>query len=299
MAEGPAKREILPDEVRHEVGRWLERDRGWKAELASVGELTGAGAPQAEPARLREAARYPAVAEAIRRETIRLALLPIRARGRTWTGDTPLVAGDRIAWRADGTVLQVVVVFPGESGGMRASDRLQLRMVQPEGLIVEVGARSLLEGGCFRAAWSDTGLRALEVARKYSVLSDASPRVCDELVPGDRIAWTGAAGLNGEAWTIEAEFVTRTERLGRRGYGLELRVIGAFGPGAPEPGSVIERAADAVTARGCYRAPWLDEARRERILHPPRQARDRTQQLEQEETLKHQHERSHSKGISM
>ncbi len=41
MAEGLAKREILPDEVRHQVGRWLERDRGWKAELASVGELTG------------------------------------------------------------------------------------------------------------------------------------------------------------------------------------------------------------------------------------------------------------------
>ena len=35
------------------------------------------------------------------------------------------------------------------------------------------------------------------------------------------------------------------------------------------------------------------------LAHPPRQARDRTQQLEQEETLKHQHERSHSKGISM
>ena len=93
MAEGLAKREVLPDEVRHEVGRWLARNRGWKAELASVGELTRAGAPQAEPARLREAARHPAVAEAIRRETVRLARLPTPERGRTWTGDTPLVAG--------------------------------------------------------------------------------------------------------------------------------------------------------------------------------------------------------------
>ena len=91
----------------------------------------------------------------------------------------------------------------------------------------------------------------------------------------------------------------RTEGLDRRKHILQLQVIGASGPGAPEPGSSIERTADAVIARGYYPAPWLDEARRERILHPPRQARDRTQQLEQEETRKHQHERSHRKGLRM
>ena len=137
------------------------------------------------------------MADAIRRETVRLALLPTPERGRTWSGDTPLVAGDRIAWRADGTLLQAIVVFPDDSGGMRASDTLQLRLVQPEGPIVEVGARSFLEGGCFRAAWSDAGLRALEVARQYSVPSAACPLVCPEPVPGDRIAWTEAAGPNG------------------------------------------------------------------------------------------------------
>ena len=44
LAEGLAKREVLPDAVRHEVGGWVERDRGWRAELASVRELTGAEA---------------------------------------------------------------------------------------------------------------------------------------------------------------------------------------------------------------------------------------------------------------
>ena len=34
-----------------------------------------------------------------------------------WTGDTPLVAGDRIAFHSGGRVLQAVVVSPDESGG--------------------------------------------------------------------------------------------------------------------------------------------------------------------------------------
>ena len=50
---------------------------------------------------------------------------------------------------------------------------------------------------------------------------------------------------------------------------LELRTVRASGPDAPEPGSSIARTAAAVTARGCFRAPWKDEARRERILRKP------------------------------
>ncbi len=306
MAQALAHLQDLPDAVRHEVGNWVERDRGWKAELASVRRLTGAEARQAELAWLRETASYPAVAEAIRRETARLARLPTPERGREWTGDEPLVAGDRIAWHAGGNMQQAVVVFPGESGGMRESDTLQLGIVAPpghtapaEGRIVEVGVQSLLEGGCFRAAWSDAGLRELELARQHSVPSAACRLFCPEPVEGDRIAWTEAAGLKGEARTIEAVVAVRTESPGLGGHNVELRVIRSSGPGAPEPGSRIGRTTDAVTARGCFRAEWTDEPRRERILTPPKQARDRAQELKQEEALKHRQERSLGKGLRM
>ena len=297
MAQALANREVLPDALRREVGGWLDRDRGWKAELASVRDLTGAQGEQAAPARRREAATYPAVAAAIQHETDRLARLPILERGVRWTGDAPLVAGDRIAFRAGGQVLQAVVVSPGASGGMRESDRLQLGIADPRGQaapaggqIVETGVQSILESRCFRAAWSDAGLRELELARQRSVPSEACRLACPEPVEGDRIAWTEAAGLKGEIRTIEAVVATRTGTP--HGRNLELRAIAASGPGAPEPGSAIGRTADAVTARGCFRAPWADEARRERILHPP-------EQRTEEQTREQGRDRSRDRGFSM
>ena len=297
MAQALANREVLPDAVRREVGGWLDRDRGWKAELASVRDLTGAQGEQAAPARRREAATYPAVAAAIQHETDRLARLPILERGVRWTGDAPLVAGDRIAFRAGGQVLQAVVVSPGASGGMRESDRLQLGIADPRGQaapaggqIVETGVQSILESRCIRAAWSDAGLRELELARQRSVPSEACRLACPEPVEGDRIAWTEAAGLKGEIRTIEAVVATRTGTP--NGRNLELRAIAASGPGAPEPGSAIGRTADAVTARGCFRAPWADEARRERILNPP-------EQRAEEQTREQGRDRSRDRGFSM
>ena len=75
------------------------------------------------------------------------------------------------------------------------------------------------------------------------------------------------------------------------GHELALRTIRASVPGAPEPGSSIRRAAEEVIARGCFRATWSEEARRERILDPPKEA--------QEQTLKQSLGRSHGGGISM
>ena len=297
MAQALANREVLPDALRREVGGWLDRDRGWKAELASVRDLTGAQGEQAAPARRREAATYPAVAAAIQHETDRLARLPILERGVRWTGDAPLVAGDRIAFHAGGHLLQAVVVSPGESGGTRESDALQLRIADPRtqaapagGQIVETGAQSIRESRCIRAAWSDAGLRELELARQLSVPSGVCRLACPEPVEGDRIAWTEAAGLKGEIRTIEAVVATRTGTP--NGRNLELRAIAASGPGAPEPGSAIGRTADAVTARGCFRAPWADEARRERILNPP-------EQRAEEQTREQGRDRSRDRGFSM
>ena len=112
---------------------------------------------------------------------------------------------------------------------------------------------------------------------------------CPDPIPGDRIAWTEAADRTGEVRTIEAVVATKTETPD--GHELALRVIRASGSGAPEPGVSIRRAAEEVTARGCFRASWSDEARRERILDPPKEV--------QEQTLKQSLGRSHGGGISM
>ena len=241
------------------------------------------------------------MAEAVRRETGQLARLPPLKEGIAWTGDVPLIAGDRIAFRADGRTWQATVVSPGESGGVRETDTLRLRMADPgtettpaEGRLVEIGACTLVEGGCVRASWSDAGLRELELARQRSVPTAACRLPCPEPVPGDRIAWTEAAGPEGEVRTVEAEVAARS--AAGEGYDLDLRVIRASGPGAPEPGSTIGRTAGAVAARGCFRAPWDDEARRERILHPPQQEQ---QTRQQEQNRDQKQDRSRDRGFSM
>ncbi|MDE0175616.1 MAG: relaxase domain-containing protein, partial [Defluviicoccus sp.] len=298
MAQAIAGREEQPASARREAGAWLDRDREWQTQLATARELTGQEGRQAER---RVAAQLPAVAEAIRRETHRLARLPPLERGIAWTGDAPLIAGDRIAFRAEGEVRQAVVDSPGASGGLRESDTLRLRIADPRegmtpaaGRLVEIGARTLAESGCVRAAWSDAGLRELELARQRSVPAGACRTSCPEPVPGDRIAWTETAGPRGEVRTIEAEVQTRTDTAD--GYALDLRVVRANGPGAPEPGSTIGRTVGAVTARGCFRATWTDEARRERILRLPERKRPSRQQ---EENRQQGQDRSKDRGFSM
>ena len=301
MAQTLTSRAALPEAPRHEAVEWLDRDRSWKEELASALKLTEAQERDVDRASLseafREAARLPAVRAAIGQQTARLARSPAPERGMAWTGDEPLVAGDHIAWRAGGTVHHAAVAFPGNAGGMRASDTLLLRIAGPAdgtalddaARIVEIGAQALRDVRCARATWSDEGLRQLEAARQYSVPSAACRLACPEPVEGDRIAWTEAAGPTGEVRTIEAVVATRTETPD--GHEIALRTIRAFGPGAPEPGGSIQRTAAEVTARGCFRAPWSDEARRERILDPPKEV--------QERTLTQRRERSHGGGIGM
>ena len=309
MAQALTSRAALPEAARREAAGWLDRDRRWKEELASARNLTEAqerevdtaslseALPEALSEAFREAARLPTVRAAIGQETARLARPPAPERWMAWTGDEPLVAGDCIAWRAGGTEHHAAVAFPGDTGGTRKSDTLLLRMVGPgdgtapddAGRIVEIRARALREVKCARAAWSDEGLRRLEAARQYSVPSAACRLACSEPVEGDRIAWTEAAGRTGEVRTIEAVVATRTETPD--GHEIALRTIRASGPGAPEPGGSIRRTAGQVTARGCFRAAWSDEARRERVLNPPKEV--------QEQTPTPRHRRSHGRGVGM
>ena len=295
MARGLMDRQAVGDMARGEAGAWLDRDREWQAQLETARDLAGRGA---EPSGLREAAQLPAVAGTVRRETDRLARLPTLERGIAWTGDAPLIAGDRIAWQMGDRVVEAAVVSPGAANGMRADDTLVLRIADPakgqapaEGQAFKVSAQTLLDEGCIRAGWQDAGLRALEVARQRSVPEGACRMPCREPVAGDRIAWTEAADRQGGVRTIEARVETRIET--DNGSMLDLRVIRAAGPGAPEPGTTIQRIAEAVAARGCYRAPWQDEAQRQRILDPPKQEQEQTREQTQSQ------ERSRGRGMSM
>ena len=255
----------LPEAARRRVGDWLARDRQWQEDLAAARLAEG------EPAR-REAAARPVVAEAIRRETLRLARLPAPERTVPWTGAAPLVPGDRVRIGED--PVDAIVVSAGQAGGMRPDDELELRGLAGSPMGVRTLARDMISHGCKRAVWSDEGLRALVLARQRSVPSALCRIPCTEPVEGDRIVWTEDAGA-GRVRTVEAEVTARADDIRYGSPRLKLTVLDASGPDAPEPGSVIERTT--VTARGCFRAQWDDE--RERILNPPVEEKKREKTL--------------------
>ena len=211
------KREALPEAARRRVGEWLARDRRWNEELASVAGLAGGSGQSADPAAQREAAGRPAVAEAIRRERERLLRVPEPAHWLRWTGEEPLVPGDRL--RVGDGIMEIIVVSAGAAGGMHENDRLQVRILDTAGpdetpglgAVIPQMAESLVSIGCARAAWSDERLRELELARHRSVPSWLCRLACDEPVPGDRIAWTEDAG-EGRVRTVEAKVTARRRR---------------------------------------------------------------------------------------
>ena len=282
----------LPEAARRRVGDWLARDRRWSDDLAAAARLAGAEGEQADPAARRRAAAWPAVAEAIRRETDRLARLPEPGRMVRWTGAEPLVPGDRVRIGAGGHLMEAIVVSAGQAGGMRPEDELELRRLVPAGPAsppdmepqVPYLARIMVSNGCERAVWSDEGLRELVLARQQSVPSDLCRMPCVEPVEGDRITWTEDAG-EGLVRTVEAQVTARADDIRYGSSRLELQVLDASGPGAPGPGSGIERTAAAVAARGCFRAEWSDEAHRERILDPPVEEKSLKRERTQTRTL--------------
>ncbi len=258
----------LPEAARRRVRDWLARDRRWQEDLAAAARLASAEGEQADPAACREAAARPVVAEAIRRETDRLAQLPEAGRTVPWTGAAPLVPGDRVRIGGD----SMVVVSAGQAGGMRPDDELELRgLAGPD---IRTLARDMVAHGCERAVWSDEGLRALVLAQQQSVPSALCRIPCTEPVEGDRIVWTEDAGA-GRVRTVEAEVTARADDIRYGNPGLKLTVLDASGPDAPEPGSAIERTT--VATRGCFRAQWDDE--RERILDPEEKKQEKTRTL--------------------
>ena len=74
---------------------------------------------------------------------------------------------------------------------------------------------------------------------------------------------------------------------------LLLRIAApADGTALHGAGRIVEMRARALREGGCVRAAWSDEARRERILNPPKEE-------VREQTLTPRHRRSHGGGIGM
>ena len=78
------------------------------------------------------------------------------------------------------------------------------------------------------------------------------------------------------AWLAEGAALEETGRRMQETPGFVGRITAALGR---------------ITARGCFRAAWSNEARRERILDPPKEVQERTLTLRRE--------RSHGGGIGM
>ncbi|MCY3752674.1 MAG: hypothetical protein OXG99_01120, partial [Alphaproteobacteria bacterium] len=233
-------------------------------------------------------------------------LLPDPANGASGFRQTR-EPGDRVRVAEGEHMIEAIVVSAGAAGGMRPDDAIQLLILWPgaedapprPGIVIPYDAGYLARSGCVRAAWSDEGLRELELARHVSVPTAFCRLPCTEPVRGDRIAWTETAGEDDQVRTIEARVTVRTHDILYGGARLKLEFLDASGPDAPEPGSVIERTVAAVTARGCFRAEWADEARRERILNPPKPVQAPRQTQQQEQTQEQRVDRSEGGGISV
>ncbi len=175
-------------------------------------------------------------------------------------GTGPLLRGDRLRWIDD------------ESGTTRSS-RWWVTSPVPESSIT-----------C--ACGPSTARRSAISSRRRS------PLACEEkVVSGDRIRWTlvrhsgtGFDPVDGDTPRIEA--VVEAVEPGISDM-VTLRVIRSWGMAkTPEAGSTIRQEMRTLLMRGCFRAPWDDEAER---------AERMAETLRENETRR----RGRSRGLSM
>ncbi len=229
------------------------------------------------------------IAAMVREETARLrALAPGGVFAIAWRGDEQLVTGDRLRRRRvhDGSVQELVVVWPGASGGRNGKDTLLVERIgmarNADGSwkgVERVACRDLARDQVRRATWGDERLRDAAAARERSAPDHVHRIACNRsVVAGDRLRWTtmpdpstGMPGRHG----IDPGVAMEPQHC----EGVLLRILAGKTPAEDlcivevqrvngrENAHQLEIERRELSGRGCYRALRDDEKERPVQMH--------------------------------
>ncbi len=224
------------------------------------------------------------IAAMVHEETARLrALPPGGAFAIAWRGDEQLVAGDRLRRRLDhdGSVQELVVVWPGASGGRYRKDTLLVGRVGTERNadgswkgVERVECGDLARDQVHRATWSDERLRDAVAARERAAPDHVHRIACNRsVVAGDRLRWTtmpapptGITGRHG----IDRGVVTEPHHcegvlqqiVAGKTRAEDLCTLQVLRVNGRDHVHEVEMERRELSGRGCYRASWDDEDER-------------------------------------
>ena len=300
-----AGRDDLPITLLDEWPRWQEKAAAWHDGaqelldldrfarhlrcLPAVEERIEAGLAAVAMRLAAPALDRDRIAGLVRDEAARLrARPPGGAFAIAWHGKTQLVAGDRLRRQLarDGSVQELVVVWPGNSGGRNPDDALLVEHVGTERnadgsgkeRVESVKCKDLGDDQVHRATWRDERLRDAAAARERSASSGVHRIACHRnVVAGDRLRWTvvpDPAIRSPGRGDIDPGAARDPQSL----EGVLLRIV-AGKTSAEDLCTVhVERVDGRQNAfememerrqllgRGCYRAPWVDENERSRTM---------------------------------
>ena len=244
------------------------------------------------------------IAAMVREETARLyALPPGGAFAIAWNGEEQLVTGDRLrrGLAQDGSVQELVVVRPGDSGGRDRKDTLLVQRIGTErnadgswnGRVDRMESGALARDHVRRAAWSDKRLRDVVVAREQSAPDSVHRIACNrDVVAGDRLCWTMMPdpsagnlflddidpGVPVEPQHCEGVLVHMSAGKTSGEDLCTLQVLCVNGRKNVHDVKLNRRE---LSGRGCYRALWDDEKER------PIKKREQAEELRERRSILH------------
>ena len=295
--------------------RWLEKAAAWRdgtQELLDLGRF--ARHLSCQPAlQERIETGLADVAERLAapdRDRIRIAAMVreqiARLHGRppggafaiAWRGQSQLVTGDRLRRRLahDGSVQELVVVWPGVSGGRNGKDTLLVERVGTErngsgswkGRVERVACRDLARDRVHRATWSDERLRDAVAARERSAPDSVHRSACHwKVVAGDRLRWTmmpePSTGTPGHdaidpGVAVEPRYCEGVllRIVAGKTQAEDLCTLQVLRVNGRENVHDVEMERRQLVGRDCYRAPWADEEERsDRLIEQTDDLRER------------------------
>ncbi len=243
------------------------------------------------------------IAAMVREETARLrAVAPGGVFTIAWHGNEQLVTGDRLRRRLaqGGSVQELVVVWPGASGGRNRKDTLLVQRIDKERNadgpwtgVERVACGDLARDQVHRATWGDERLRDAAAARERSAPDHVHRIACNRsVVAGDRLSWTTMpappTGHPGHDDIVPGVAMEPQHR-----EGVLLRIVAGKTPAEDlctlqvlrvngrDHVHEVEMERRELSGRGCYRAPWNDEDERDVRMH------EQVEELEERRRILH------------